>query len=68
MGVVGTNAEKCLNLNFSTNPKPYANLHKGFNQGSRLKKKVEVKIFVGENSRGTVPLMRFQKSLVALMI
>ncbi len=35
IGVVANNAEKCLNLNISTNSKPYANLHYGFNQGHR---------------------------------
>jgi hypothetical protein len=53
-GVVGNNAEKCSNSNKSTNSKPYANLHLGY-QGPRLM--CFMKKSWGEKSRGTVYLI-----------
>ncbi len=52
--VVANNAEICLNLNISTNLKPYANLHYCSSQGPRLM--CFMKKSLGEKSRGTVPL------------
>jgi hypothetical protein len=51
--VVDNNAEKCSNSNISTNSKPYANLHCGFNHGLGW---CFMKRSWGEKSRGTVPL------------
>jgi hypothetical protein len=54
VAVVGNNAEKSLNSNISTNLKPNANLHWGFNTVPRLM--CFMKKSRDEKSRGNVPL------------
>ncbi len=50
VSIVGNNVEKCSNLIISTNLKPYANLHQGFNQRPRMM--CFMKKSLGENLAG----------------